>query len=326
MPDLVLKFASGDYDRVDALHSGEVQIDGVAFDFVPIQAPREIFDRMVQDQEFDISELSSSEFISMTGQGNCPFVALPVFPSKAFRHGFICINRNAGINNPKDLAGKKIGTPLYTQTAAVWIRGMLENDYGVDLSGVTWVQGAVEKVGSHGNPEPPPLLKPVNIVANQMDKSLSDMLADGDLDAIIGSRMPDSVRTSPNVTRLFEDFREEEKRYFTKTNIHPIMHLIAMKKSVYEANPEIGQKLYDAFNQAKQIAWDNLTFSGAQKVMLPSLYGDIVEIDEIFNGDPWPYGVNANRETLEALVSYLVEQGFIAESIPVDDLFITVNE
>ncbi len=326
MSNLVLKFASGDYDRVDALHSGEVRIDGVEFDFVPIQAPREIFDRMVQNQEFDISELSSSEFISMTGRGDCPFVALPVFPSKAFRHGFICINRHAGIDQPKDLAGKKIGVPLYTQTAAVWIRGMLAGDYGVDLSDVTWIQGAVEKVGSHGNPEPPPLLKPVNIITNRSDKSLSDMLADGDLDAVIGSRMPDSVRTSANVTRLFEDFRDEEKRYFTKTKIHPIMHLIALKRSVYEANPGIGQKLYDAFNQAKQIAWDKLTFSGAQKVMLPSLYGDIVEIDEVFNGDPWPYGVNANRPTLEALVGYMVEQGFIAETIPVDDLFVPVTE
>ena len=131
MTDLKMTFACGDYDRMEALMRGEIVPEGIELQFEAIQAPREIFDRMVQKREFMMAELSSSEFISMTGQGDCPFVALPVFPSKAFRHGFICINKNAGIKSPKDLAGKRIGTPLYTQTAAVWIRGMLETDYNV---------------------------------------------------------------------------------------------------------------------------------------------------------------------------------------------------
>ncbi|MAF47348.1 MAG: hypothetical protein QF393_16095 [Rhodospirillales bacterium] len=329
MADLKMTFASGDYDRMEALMNGEVDIDGIELQFDAIQAPREIFDRMVQNQEFDASELSTSEFISMTGQsaklGDCPFVALPVFPSKAFRHGFICINKNAGINGPKDLAGKRIGTPLYTQTAAIWIRGMLETDYGVDLSGVHWLQGAIEKAGSHGNAKVPPLLKPVDIEINNSGKSLSDLLAEGQLDAVLGSRMPGSIVTSDDVVRLFPDFRQEEKDYFIRTGIHPIMHLVAIRKDIFDANPWIAQPLYDAFCKSKDIALSKLGFSGAQKIMLPFLYGDIAEVEELFGGDPWPYGIDANRKTIEALIAYMVEQGFIPKSLSADELFLDVK-
>ncbi|MBT5839726.1 MAG: ABC transporter substrate-binding protein [Rhodospirillaceae bacterium] len=325
MTDLKMTFACGDYDRMEALMRGEIVPEGIELQFEAIQAPREIFDRMVQKREFMMAELSSSEFISMTGQGDCPFVALPVFPSKAFRHGFICINKNAGIKSPKDLAGKRIGTPLYTQTAAVWIRGMLETDYGVDLSGVHWLQGAIEKPGSHGHAKVPPLLKPVDIEINETGKSLSDLLADGELDAVLGSRMPDSVVTSGDVDWLFPDFRQEEKDYYARTGIHPIMHLVAIRREDYEANPWIAKPLYDAFCKSKEIAFKKMGFSGAQKIMLPFLYGDLVEVDQLFGGDPWPYGVEANRKTLEALVAHLVEQGLIAESLDVDDLFLDVT-
>jgi 4,5-dihydroxyphthalate decarboxylase len=320
-----MTFACGDYDRMEALMRGEIVPEGIELQFEAIQAPREIFDRMVQKREFMMAELSSSEFISMTGQGDCPFVALPVFPSKAFRHGFICINKNAGIKSPKDLAGKRIGTPLYTQTAAVWIRGMLETDYGVDLSGVHWLQGAIEKPGSHGHAKVPPLLKPVDIEITETGKSLSDLLADGELDAVLGSRMPDSVVTSGDVDWLFPDFRQEEKDYYARTGIHPIMHLVAIRREDYEANPWIAKPLYDAFCKSKDIALKKMGFSGAQKIMLPFLYGDLVEVDQLFGGDPWPYGVEANRKTLEALVAHLVEQRLIAESLDVDDLFLDVT-
>src|ERR671918_770049 len=195
MSKLQLTFACGPYDRMEALRYGIIEAEGIDLNFIPIQAPREIFDRMVGGQEFDVSELSLAEYITMTARRNNPFIAIPVFPSKAFRHSFICVNRQAGIAEPKDLAGKRIGTPLYTMTAAIWIRGDLENIYGVALSRVQWIQGAMEKAGTHGKPPAPPqLLKPVDIIRNTSDKSLSDMLADGDIDAVLGSRMPDSVR------------------------------------------------------------------------------------------------------------------------------------
>jgi 4,5-dihydroxyphthalate decarboxylase len=327
MAKLPLTFACGPYDRMEALNYGLIPVEGIDLNFIEIQAPREIFDRMVGAQEFDVSEMSLAEYVTMTAKGISPFIALPVFPSKAFRHAFICINREAGIKEPKDLAGKRIGTPLYTQTAAIWIRGDLENIYGVDLSDVQWIQGAVEKAGTHGDPPAPSqLLKPVDITPNTSDKSLSQMLAEGDIDAIMGSRMPDSVRTDPDrVAHLFPDFREEEKRYYQEHRIHPIMHTIVIRNDVYEANKWIAQSLYKAFLAAKDWAVEQMYFSGAQKYMLPWLFDDLREIDQVFGGDPWPYGIDENRPTLYAFVKYMHQQNFIPEEIPVDDLFAPIH-
>jgi 4,5-dihydroxyphthalate decarboxylase len=327
MAKLPLTFACGPYDRMEALNYGLIPVEGIDLNFIEIQAPREIFDRMVGAQEFDVSEMSLAEYVTMTAKGISPFIALPVFPSKAFRHAFICINREAGIKEPKDLAGKRIGTPLYTQTAAIWIRGDLENIYGVDLSDVQWIQGAVEKAGTHGDPPAPSqLLKPVDITPNTSDKSLSQMLAEGDIDAIMGSRMPDSVRTDPDrVAHLFPNFREEEKRYYQDHRIHPIMHTVVIRKEVYEANKWIAQSLYKAFLASKDWAVEQMYFSGAQKYMLPWLFDDLREIDEVFGGDPWPYGIDENRPTLYAFVKYMHQQNFIPEEILVDDLFAPIH-
>ncbi len=325
MSDLRLSFACGNYDRVEALRNGVVDIEGIDLDFIEIKAPREIFDRMVQNREFDLSEMSSAEFISMTAKGDNPFVGLPVFPSKAFRHGFICINRNAGIETPKDLEGRRIGTPLYTQSAAIYIRGHLQHDYGVDLDTIHWVQGAVEKPGSHGHPEPPELLAPIDIEYNTGDSSLSELLADGDIDAVLGSRLPTNLGTHPDVVRLFPDYRAVERDFYRRTRIHPIMHLVVIRREIHAANPWIAASLWQAFEAAKAWALDEMRFSGAQRYMLPWLYPDLDEIDELFGGDPWPYGVEANRPTLEAYVQYMVDQKFIAEAMPIESLFLSVE-
>jgi 4,5-dihydroxyphthalate decarboxylase len=330
MSKLRLTFACGPYDRMEALQYQRLEVEGIDLNFVEIQAPREIFDRMVGSREFDLSELSLAEHVAMTARGDSPFVAIPVFPSRVFRHGFICINKNAGITEPGDLAGKRIGVPLYTMSAAVWIRGDLENVYGVDLSGVQWIQGAVEKPGTHGSPPAPPkLLKPVNITPNTSDKSLSDMLADGEIDAVIGSCMPDSVRTRPDkVAHLFPDFREEEKRYYREYGIHPIMHTVAIRREVYEQNRWIAPSLYKGFLAARQWAIDRMYYSDAQRYMLPWLFDDLREIDEMFGEfgrDLWAYGVEKNRATLETFVKYMVQQHFIPEAIPVDDLFVPIH-
>ncbi len=322
---LRLTFACGNYDRMDALRSGEVGPEGIDLDFIGIDAPREIFDRMMGANAFDVSELSSSEFISMTAAGDRRFVALPVFPSKAFRHGFFCINRNAGIARPKDLEGKRVGVPLYTQTAAVWCRGHLAEDYGVDLSTIEWVQGAVEKGGTHGTPSAPPLLRPARIVQNRSGRSLSDMLAAGEIDALLGSRLPDSLRTHPDVVRLFPDFRAVEKELYRTRRIHPIMHLVALRREIWEQHPWVAKSLYDAFEASKALALARMRISAAQRYMLPFLFSDLEEIDEIFGGDPWLYGVEANRPTIEALVRYLKDQDFIAEPMPAESLFVPVG-
>ncbi len=325
MSDLRLSFACGNYDRMEALRNGVVAVDGVDLDYIEIKAPREIFDRMVQNHEFDVSEMSSAEFVVMCARGDNPFVGLPVFPSKCFRHGFICINRNAGIATAKDLEGKRIGTPLYTQSAAIYIRGDLQHEYGVDLDTIHWVQGAVEKPGSHGHPEPPELLEPIDIEVNNSDSSLSELLAAGEIDAILGSRLPTNLGVHADVVRLFPDYRAVERDYYRRTRIHPIMHLVVIRREVHDANPWIAASLWKAFEAAKAWALDEMRFSGAQRYMLPWLYPDLDEIDELFGGDPWPYGVEANRPTLEAYVRYMVDQKFIAEAMPIESLFLPVE-
>ncbi len=322
---LKLNFACGSYDRMEPLKDGSVTPRGIDLEFLAIESPREIFDRMVGSRAFDVSEMSSSEFISMTGADECPFVAIPIFPSKAFRHGFICINRNSGIRTAKDLEGKRVGVPLYTQTAAVWVRGHLAEGYGVDLETIEWVQGAVEKIGAHGTPHALPLLKPANIARNDTGRSLSDMLADGEIDALLGSRLPESLFESDDVVRLFPDYRAVERAFYVKTGIHPIMHLVAIRKELYEAEPWIAPALYAAMEESKDRALARLRHSAAQKVMLPFLYADLDEIDEIFDGDPWPYGVEANRPTLEALMRHMLDQNFIARPIPIETLFAPVD-
>ena len=322
---LKLNFACGSYDRMEPLKDGSVTPRGIDLEFLAIESPREIFDRMVGSRAFDVSEMSSSEFISMTGADECPFVAIPIFPSKAFRHGFICINRNSGIRTAKDLEGKRVGVPLYTQTAAVWVRGHLAEGYGVDLETIEWFQGAVEKIGAHGTPHALPLLKPANIARNDTGRSLSDMLADGEIDALLGSRLPESLFESDDVVRLFPDYRAVERAFYVKTGIHPIMHLVAIRKELYEAEPWIAPALYAAMEESKDRALARLRHSAAQKVMLPFLYADLDEIDEVFDGDPWPYGVEANRPTLEALMRHMLDQNFIARPIPIETLFVPVD-
>ena len=319
-----LTFACGRYDRTESLRTGDVAVEGIHLNYIPVDAPREIFDRLARG-EFDLSELSASEFISMTGRGDCPFVALPVFPSRLFRHGFIFINKRAGIRSPKDLEGKRVGVPLYTQTAAIWIRGHLAHEYDVNLETIRWVQGAVEKAGSHGTPRVPPLLRPVEIEINQSGDSLGDLLARGEIDALLGSRRPENLGHHPDVGRLFPNYREVEREFYKRTKIFPIMHLVAIRRGVYEKNPSIAANLYRAFVAAKDFALARMRFSGSQSYMLPWQFADVDEIDEVFGGDPWPYGVAANHPTLEALVRYMVEQHFIAKPIPSEELFLPVE-
>jgi 4,5-dihydroxyphthalate decarboxylase len=323
MSKVSITFACGLYDRMLGLYTGEAKPDGIDLNFLAIDDPRQIFDRMGRNLEFDACEMSSSEVISRLAAGRNELVALPVFPSRVFRHGFITVNRKV-VKAPKDLAGKRIGTPLYTQTAALFIRGLLQDEYGVDLSGVHWVQGATNSAESHGNPAAPPLLKPISIEQNRSGRSLSELLERGDIQAIIGSGLPDALKTNPDVVRLFPDFHARELDYFKRTRIFPIMHLVAIRRDVYERHPFIATSLYKAMTEAKDIALEKMRDVGALRYMLPGMTAELDVIDEVFGGDPWPYGVDANRPTLEALVRYLTEQSLIKAPIPVDDLFVPI--
>ena len=317
---LRLTFACGLYDRVLPLYTGDVRPDGIDLDFLAIDTPREIFDRMAGAQAFDASEMSTSEIITRISANQCPFVAIPVFPSRCFRHGFISVNRRT-VREPKDLAGKRIGLQLYTQTAAVFMRGLLAEEYGVDFSGVQWVEGSINEPKLHGNPTVLPVLRPVSITANRTGRSLSDLIAAGEIDAILGTSLPVSIKTSPDVARLFPDFRAREKDYYRRTRIFPIMHTVAIRRDVYAAHPFVAQSLYAAFCAAKARALEKMRYLGALRYMLPWLMDDVDEIDEVFAGDPWPYGIEPNRPTLEALIRYLHDQGMIAAPLAVEDVF-----
>jgi 4,5-dihydroxyphthalate decarboxylase len=323
MPRLKLTYASCKYDRVEALRSGEVEPEGIDLNVIVFPSGRQIFDRMVGGQEFDASELSASEFISLAGRGDSPFVAIPVFPSRVFRHGYMFVNKRAGIGAPQDLAGRRIGVPLYTQTAAIWQRGHLMHQFGVDLSGVQWVQGAVESGGSHGHPHALPLLRPVAVEQNHSGRSLGDLLAAGEIDAYLGSRKPPSFGTNPDVVRLLPNHHALERELFERERVFPIMHLVAIRRALYERHPWIANSLYAAFVESKRIARARLRYAGSLYAMLPWLQDEIEEIDAVFpGGDPFPYGVEPNRPTLEALVRYMVEQDFIAKPTALEQLFV----
>ena len=322
MAKLRLSFACALYDRMQPLYTGEVQPAGIDLNFIPIEEPRPIFDRMSGGQEFDVAEYSSSEFVQRFANKQCPFVAIPVFPSRAFRHGFIAINKKSGISKPKDLEGKRVGVPLYTMTAAIFIRGLLQHEFGVDFEKIHWVQGAVNHAGAHGKPTVLPLLKPMPIEVDPSGRSLSDLIEARVVDATLGTSLPEAIRTNPDIGRLFPNYVEMERDYYKRTGIYPIMHLVAIKKDIYERYPFVASSLYDAFIESKKIAMKHMFNLRALRYMTPFLMRDIDEIHEIFNGDPWPYGVEKNRKTLEALVTYLVDQHLIAAPVKVDDLFV----
>ena len=321
MTALPITFACGLYDRMLALQTGEIKPDGIDLNFLVMDNPRQIFDRMSNNLEFDACEMSSSEFVTRFAANKNPLVAIPVFASRVFRHGFIVVNRHK-VKAPKELEGKRVGVPLYTQTAAIFIRGLMQHDLGIDLSTIHWIEGAINEPGAYGNPSVMPMLKKIDIAPNKSGKSLSDLLAAGEIDAIIGSNLPNSLKRSPDVARLFPDYREKEKDYYSRTKIFPIMHLIAIRKDLYERHPFVATSLYDALCKAKDRAWQKMRFSGTLRYMLPWLPDDVQEIDQLFVGDCWPYGIEPNRPTLEALVTYMAEQGLIAKPIPIEDLFV----
>jgi 4,5-dihydroxyphthalate decarboxylase len=310
MSGIPITFACGLYDRMLALYTGDVK-------------PREIFDRMLINLEFEACEMSSSEFIRHAVRGDCPMVAIPVFPSRVFRHGYIAIDKRQ-VREPKDLAGKRIGVPLYAMTAAIFIRGLLQHDHGVDLSGMTWVEGGINDTKPHGAPSSIPLARKVAIEPHSQTISLNARLESGDIAAIISSGLPKALKSNPNVARLFPDYKTREVDYVKRTGIFPVMHLVAIRRDVYEKNPFVATSLFNAFCEAKAIAAKKMRELGTLRYMLPWMASEIEEIDAVFGGDPWPYGIEPNRATLEALVQYLADQALIEKPVPLDELFVPI--
>lgn len=324
MSKVPLTFACGLYDRVVALAMGTVPVEGVDLNFINIDSPREIFDRMSGSQEFDASEYSSSEFISRFAAKQCPFVAIPIFPSRSFRHGFIAVNRKF-VRTPKDLEGKRVGLPMYTMTASIFIKGLLQHEYGVDLSKIEWVEGQINGGDAHGAPTTMPLVKPVSVERNATGKSLSTLLEEGAIHATIGTGLPNALGRNPDVQRLFPNYRELEREYYQRTGIFPIMHLVAIRRDVYERHPFVAASLYSALTAAKEVAIAKMRAVVSLRYMLPWMGADVEEIKEVFGGDAFPYGLEANRRTLQALIQYLHDQHLIAAPVAPEDLFVPVH-
>lgn len=317
---LPLTMACGPYDRTEALAQGIIQPEGIALRYLAIQSSPEIFARMIKTRSFDVAEMSLAHYMIMRSRGEFPFVAIPVFPSRVFRHGYIFINKNAGIGEPRDLEGKRIGVQEYRQTAGVWVRGILQHDYGVDLGSVRWFEGGVNE------PRPPDHemdLRPVGHLPLELiagNRTLNDMLEAGEIDAYFGARRPAAFDRGRNVARLFPDYRAREKDYFRRTGFHPIMHTLVIREELYRDQPWVAESLFKACQAAKKWALQQMRYSGAQRFMLPWLYEEIAEMEELM-GDPWPYGLHANRAILTAFMQYLVDQRFLAQACPIDELF-----
>jgi 4,5-dihydroxyphthalate decarboxylase len=327
-PDEVpISFACRLYDRMLPLYTGAVTIPGVRLNFMPFAFTqyRQIFDRMENHLEFDVSELSFADFITMKIRDKAtPLVALPVFSSRVFRHGFIFVNRKAGIKEPKDLEGKRVGIPRWGESAVMWCRGMLHDEYGLNLSKVQWVTGELNGVGAHGSPPPAAALQAYHIEANNSAHSLSELLEAGELAAVMSAEMPASLGKNPDVVRMFPNYRELEKDWYRRTKLYPIMHVIAMRRDVHERHPWLATNLVQALQTSKMQALADMQDTGALLYMSPWLQSEIEGWRAVFGADPFPYGVEANRPSIEAEMRYLTEQGIIAAPMKVEDLFVGV--
>jgi 4,5-dihydroxyphthalate decarboxylase len=314
MANLRLTLACGPYDRTQALRDGTITPEGIELNYITLQ-PAEIFWRMLRYKEFDVSEMSLSNYTSLVSGGNSPFIAIPVFPSRVFRHGYFFINTSAGIKKPADLAGKRGGVPEYSMTAAVYMRGLLQHEYGVKPTQVEWVQGRTDRLGRA-------LPRDIKLTQAPAGTELGDLLEKGEIDFLMTANNPLSFRRgSPNVRRLFPNYMELEKDYYRRTKIYPIMHTVVIRREIHERDPWVALSLYKAFLRAKEYSFRLLLETGSPKASFAWLQPMIEQEQAIIGKDWYPYGIEANRPTIEALLQYTMEHGLSDRRLTVEELF-----
>jgi 4,5-dihydroxyphthalate decarboxylase len=321
MSKLRLSMACWNYDRTRALLEDRIPVDGIDLNYINIPV-EETFFRMIRHREFDVAEMSLSSYTLSLFREPKPFVAIPVFPSRSFRHSCIFINRNKGIREPKDLIGKRVGNPEYQLTACVWIRGILSDEYKVPVAGVTYFRGGEETPGrtEKQTVSLPPEIRLENIPE---DKTLSQMLRDGEIDAIYSPRTPSCVaQGAPSVGRLFEDYAAVEREYYKRTRIFPVMHTVVIRREIYEQFPWVAQSLFKAFVLAQREAYDDLFESAALKCMLPWLIRHSEDTRALMGKDFWPYGIEANAQVLGTFLRYAHEQGIAKRLLTPQELFV----
>jgi len=312
MANKTITIGMRDYDHCRALANGRIEVDGVDPKFVNISPPSQIFLRMLQDEEFDVSEMSLSNFMIALGKGDRRFVAIPVFPSRVFRHSYIWINTTAGIAEPADLKGKKVGIADYSMTALLFVRGLLQHEYGVAPQDIHWFRRRAEHVAI----DIPPGIRLDNI---GKDQTLDDLFEAGELDAVALTSPPRAfLQGSPVAARLFPDCREVEAEYYARTRIYPIMHMTVMRRAIYEQDPSLAVRLSQGFQASKELAFEDYDEGLAS---LPWVNLDMEFARQVLGKDVAPYGIKKNAATLEAATLYSHEQGLTPRKFAVEELF-----
>jgi 4,5-dihydroxyphthalate decarboxylase len=314
MTELSLSAAFGDYDRIAPLRSGAVRPDGVRLDIRTLP-PGEIFRRMCRDLEFQVSEMSMGAHMFLTGSGDCPFVAMPAFPSRAFRHAMVYAHVDAGIHRAEDLNGKRIAIREWGMTAVVWIVGILVEEHGLELESVEWV-------AEHEPRVPIPMPEGTRIRYMEPGENLSDLLDSGKVDAALIHEVPACFATgSARVKRVFPDYEQAERDYYRRTGVHPIMHCAVVRRDVQRRHPWVVKSVYEALCTARTRTMEALLDTGVLAAMVPFLPAVMDDTRRTFGEDFWPYGMESNRRELERLVHYGHQQGLTSRLLAVEELF-----
>lgn len=321
MSDLKITAAFGDYDHIRDLALARVRPVGIDLTVLNFNV-EEIFYRFYERLEWDVSEFSMGMYTSAISRGDNRFIAIPAFPSRVFRHSGIYVRADGKIKVPTDLIGKRIGIPQWSQTAGIYVRGLLQDVYGVPFRSIKWVQGGVNDPGRH---EPAVLKLPEGVDLTPIsDRTLNEMLVAGDLDAVITARPPDAFHRSSNIKLLFERYADTELEYFRSTGIFPIMHTVVIRRDVYEANRWIARNLFVALETAKDRSLARLSDMTAAHVPLPwvnELQQRFLKAGAADRGGIWPYGLVHNRPTLQAFLRYAFEQGSCHRLLRAEELF-----
>ena len=320
MNRLRLTFACWDYDRMRALADGTVRPDGI--DLVYLAQPvEETFFRMLRYREFDACEMSLSSYVASLGRDDPALIAIPAFPSRFFRHSCIFVSAKSGIRRPEELKGRRIGVPEYQMTAPVWIRGILSDEYGVKVTDVEHFSGGEEEPGRDEKIKLS-LSGEIRLRPIGPGQTLSRMLADGEIDALVTARAPSTFYKEPDkVKRLFPDYVEREKDYYRRTKIFPIMHTVVLRRDVYEKNPWVAQSLYKACLASKAKAYELYNQTAAMPSMLPWTVAHVEEARREMGEDWWSYGLAPNRHVLDTFLRYHHEQGLSKRRFAPEDLF-----
>ena len=320
MTGVNIAIACGDYDRVRPIKDKRVGVDGCDVTFIPM-GPEELFFRALRYAEFEVAELSFNSYMMLTSRGECPYVAIPVFPSRMFRHSAVYIRTDRGIERPEDLKGKIVGVPEYQQTANVWMRGILAEEYGVQPSDIHWRTGGQEEPGRDER-TPLRLDNGVDVQPIPADRYLSQMMLDGEIDAFMTARAPSVWLTrKPGIARLWPNYMDVERDYYRRTGNFPIMHLIGVRKDAVEKHNWLPASLLKAFTAAKAIAMAEIPEVAALNVSLPWIDVFQEEVQGFMGEDYWRYGIDNCRNEIETLIGYSWDQGLLAKRLTVEDIF-----